>query len=618
MLEVTLTVTLNLMGPVLSHATAIGKLGFDAHMARDRQGHYYLPFSLIRGRLRQAWEEIHEAAGEDHAQGVPSLDELLGPRTEQPEARETSDYQPRRGNLRFTDFKYTGDQAAPEAIYRIRMDAERGAADEGAMQIMESPFAPGQPVSFTGEIGYSARDPAEVDTIQAYIHKGLRWIPSLGGERTLGFGRLIGVSLQRSSHQVMPVSSASTITEAVMQIAIRPQAPFCVSKRQIAPNLFESDIMLSGGVLRGTIATMLKRAAGLGRQTEINEQIGEPWRELGKYFNRTRITHAFPAIDSPTARHRPVVAPLSLVKDADDHLLRDSQGKLCDVSLCDTPGLIGTPRRAPAFAVDWKTRHDVDMHFGWPAGTEIKRELRVRTEIDRHFRRAKDERLFAYEMIVPHGLTWYSTIDLRGISDASERAAVAAQLRTLLRNGLHGIGKTKVSAKVNADITFQAEHPSQRAPIDYRLWVVTLQTPALLCDPSGLDETSGHQALKQQYASAWQDLSNGALSLVRFFASQSLAGGYQVYRFQAGKPYNPFLLTDAGSVFVLQAASDVVTAQAAIESWLDHGLALPSWAQARYGATWQTCPFLPEDGFGEIAVNLDCHQQPDTGVFDAI
>lgn len=43
-----------------------------------------------------------------------------------------------------------------------------------------------------------------------------------------------------------------------------------------------------------------------------------------------------------------------------------------------------------------------------------------------------------------------------------------------------------------------------------------------------------------------------SVELVRFYASQSLAGGYLAYRFQPNKPYRPFFLTDTGSVFLLK------------------------------------------------------------------
>ncbi len=77
------------------------------------------------------------------------------------------------------------------------------------------------------------------------------------------------------------------------------------------------------------------------------------------------------------------------------------------------------------------------------------------------------------------------------------------------------------------------------------------------------------------------------------------------------EPYNPFLLTDAGSVFVLEAeAGQQPLAQTKIDDWLQFGLPLPDWAVKRYGDHGSTCPFRRVDGFGEIAVNLPCHTSP--------
>jgi hypothetical protein len=254
--------------------------------------------------------------------------------------------------------------------------------------------------------------------------------------------------------------------------------------------------------------------------------------------------------------------------------------------------------------VDWKDAGDVNTKFGWP---KLTRELRVRTAMDRQRRRAQEAQLFAYEMVVPEGRDWYGTVDLSRIPQDA-RPAVVAQLQSLLSYGLRGLGKTKVSAQVQTDVSLTPVHTSYANPYD-NLWVVTLQTPMLLCDPTLLNETSGNNELFAAYDAAWQDISGGVIELVRFFASQSLAGGYQALRFQPNQPYNPFLLTDHGSVFVLEAAHDHALAQAFVNEVLYHGLPLPTWAKTRYGEDWRTCPFLPEDGFGEVVVNLSCHTQ---------
>lgn len=58
MLDVTLTVTLKLIAPVVSRATEIGTYGVDVPMARSADNHYCLPRTLIKGRLRQSWNEL--------------------------------------------------------------------------------------------------------------------------------------------------------------------------------------------------------------------------------------------------------------------------------------------------------------------------------------------------------------------------------------------------------------------------------------------------------------------------------------------------------------------------------------------------------------------------------
>ena len=175
------------------------------------------------------------------------------------------------------------------------------------------------------------------------------------------------------------------------------------------------------------------------------------------------------------------------------------------------------------------------------------------------------------------------------------------------------------------------------------MWIVTLQTPALLCNPNELiaqEEQSKNKPksklafwlskpspeksnivnqadkLKQAYNKVWRQLSNDKLELERFFATQSLAGGYYLWkRFQAShksqdedKLYQPYLLTDAGSVFVLKATGDITDAQEVIDGWFKRGLSLPDWTiesklDKKEYEYWKYCPYIRHNGYGEIAVN---------------
>jgi hypothetical protein len=320
-----------------------------------------------------------------------------------------------------------------------------------------------------------------------------------------------------------------------------------------------------------------------------------------------RITHAFPSAGSA----RPLVTPLSLVK-------KRGASDFVDAALAGGPFLLDG--EAPEFAVDWKDRSMVDAAFGWP---KLSRELRVRTQIDPQALRADDDRLFAYELIVPGDCRWLADLILPDLS-STELASLCAELEDLFVRPLEGLGKTKARAEIGLLPAVRVNRPL--APVRDH-WLVTLQTPALLCDPDRLVGTKATASdLWSVYADAWNDLLGGKLCLVDYFASQSLAGGAYLYkRFQHPAPYRPYLLTDAGSLFVLRTADGNAAGIAdLLDAWLCDGLPLPDWAKKRFarngepGDHWRNCPYIPQNGYGEIAVNLPVHtdsaHQPPEGL----
>jgi hypothetical protein len=595
----TLTVDLTLQGPILTHSTAIGASGISSPFAINADRHHYLPGTLIKGKLRQAWEELHVAVGVAFA---PNTQQLLGDQSGDSQNDMTS-VDPIRGLIHFEDFVDCSSRTV-DIRYRICMDEERGSVSKGAYQVIEAPYAAGERVTFTGRIRYRAPDQRAASGIKRYVETGLKWIPSIGAERTTGFGRLIDVSVSNPIAS-NPYALARTVTgDKKLELGILPQSPFCLARRRVSHNLFESDTVIPGSALKGSLASSWRTLLGLPPNGAVIPAMDGSRLELCRNFEKIRITHAFPAQLNQSAR--PVTAPLSLVK---------ANGQLHDIALFSGPILIGIPPMAPEFSIDWKRDGDVRELFGWG---NPERELRVRTAIDPLRRKAKDEQLFAYEMVVPKGMGWHCQLDLDEVPE-EDRAKVEAQVCDLLNQGLHWLGKTKSYVKVDilAKGLVSPKHLSQTAPRD-DVWILTLQTPALLCDPTRLMQTS----LLSTYDEVWSQFSAGALRLKHFYASQSLAGGFYLYRrFQPQRGYTPWLLTDAGSVFVLEAASgQQIQAQACIDKWMAHGLPLPEWAEMRYGNHWASCPFLHEGGYGEIAVNLDIHWslRPGEGEYYAI
>lgn len=587
MLNVELTVKLTVAAPFSTRSSEMGDIGVDSPLARTHAGRPYVPGTLVKGRLRQSWQELHSAAGERFD---PNVDELLGKPTANDTLQRNGDVEPRRGRLYFSDFSLSQELDKAPQITRIQMDAALGSVRKGSYQVIETPSISGERLVFTGSIRYCALDPEGVKQIINYVETGLRWTTGLGAERTVGFGRLIDVAVEEKTTPIVESGSGATSSSNELYLLIKFGGPFCVAKRRISDNLFQSDIVIPGAVLKGAVAfnwSVLRGKQG----ARIAEGFDPERPELSRHFEKVRFRQALPCSANEDRKATPVFPPLSLARAGDS---------LYDVLLCDQPKLIDG--KTAAFRIDWKDDAEavVLRDFGWP---QVKTQLRVRTAISGSQRRAEESMLFAYEQVQTGDLQWSARIDLHAVPE-NDCARAEAQLRSLLALGIHGLGKTKVSGQV----TIGESIPSAgaKAEVGNDLVAITLQSPAILCDPRRITRASGQQELLEAYSEAWDDISSKTLKLVRYFAHQSLAGGFYLHkRFQPGKDYAPWLLTDPGSVFLLRKQSG--GADGWIETSAQNGLELPAWARERYGNHWTTCPYLAENGYGEIAVNLDVH-----------
>jgi len=615
--HINLDITLVLEGPVLTGATAPGIYGVDALTARNLQNLPILARSLVKGRLRQSWEELNSATeGQPGGQFVPNLEELLGRRAHTTgsgiETAESS-VDPYRARLHFTDF--VCQKATCEGYrHRIQIDNRRGAAAEGSLLMAESPFGSGEVVYFVGNVDFWVNSTNESIAITRQIECGFLWTTHFGAERTVGFGRVLNVKVNERHTTVTSADPKPFITADCVDMIIRPLAPFCFAGHRQVANLFESEVVIPGAGLKGALVETWAAQVGArpGLSVPQLKEYKSEYRVLAENFDRIIFTHAFPGVAQ--RRVRPVYAPLSIVK-----ISANGADQWFDLARIGEPCLICG--EAPEFRIDWKETRDVDAAFGWP---KIRRELRVRTAIDRNLRKAKENDLFAYEMIVPDGNEWFGRIDLREIEHEDDRRSVAAHIRNLLSRGLRGLGKTKVQADVSVLPAGAVTNtfPSGIQPRD-GYWIMTIQTPAIMCDPRKLSGPDRDTNLRLQYVAFWHEISGGSLRLRHFYARQRLAGGFYLWkRFQADRPYNPYLLTEEGSVFVLEPTSPDLAeaAQKCVERWFYGGLRLPGWARELYpsdnkpvanpdddGLLWRSCPYIRQNGYGEIAVNLESH-----------
>jgi len=174
------------------------------------------------------------------------------------------------------------------------------------------------------------------------------------------------------------------------------------------------------------------------------------------------------------------------------------------------------------------------------------------------------------------------------------------------------VSKTKARCRVGVTSIAKTEDPPDLQ--DGQTFTLVLKTPALLADPRfpKVKKDSQFGALSAAemlsfYKAVWSELSGNSLELSHHFARQFLAGGsYLAHRFQKKKnpngPYDPWLLTDGGSVFVFK-VTNAVTAKEKLQEWFATGLPLPDWAKDRLGDDWKHNPYLRQNGFGEVAVH---------------
>lgn len=597
-------IEITIRGPVLVKSSAPSAFGLDASVHRDTDGNACIPESLIVGKLRDSWTVLTVLLGSAFA---PPVDDLLGARTGNRNQDPADPVMPHRGRLTFTDFTTRHSSTNSRSRTRIQMNSETHSVKKGALQAMEDPFMAGSPVAFAGTAEFFPRDNAEAERVATYLRAGLKWLTSIGSERTIGFGRILSVDVAVKKISTGSVTFGSLDANGKLAIRWKPQTPFCIASKRVNDNLFESSVVIPGGALKGAFASTWMALISKDLATAVYPGVDPSRAELCEHFEHVRFGHAFPAGDT---HQRPVEIPQSVVQvDCDPPQL------YFDVALC---GPVMIHSKAPRFAIDWKSSSAIEVAFGHPKVDG--KVLRVRTAMDRTTRSASEGSLFAYESIAPEGHEWLGNVDFEAISDLVERELAARQFQDVLAHGVRYLGKTAAAVKAEASNTpFASAMPSSVSPIDGNRFVVTLQTPALLADPEMLDESSGENELFTAYESAWTDLSDGALKLQRFFAWQALAGGYYLRRrFQETAPYRPYFLTRERSVFILQAAEDAAVATGLIQKWHIHGLPVPAWVKERYergglpGDHWQNCPFIPSNGYGEIAVNLSCHTDDDS------
>lgn len=597
---------LEILGPLLTAATGPDAYGLDRSFYRNIAEELAIPETHIKGRLRMALEEIIPHAS-SHAP-PPDLDLLFGA----PSA--LNEYEPDRGLLRFTELVCTTPARVDARRARVAMQPASLTAADNLLQSVEDPFPSGLPTTWTGDVTFYADDLDHARRIAGWLHAGFCWLPNLGADKGVGFGRIRRVSVAAPVLLPAAVTPVPAAADDSLHLRILPRDLLLVGGiKSRRTNFVRSRREFSGGLVKGALAMALNEAYGftpLHCPLETHAADFTAHAALAAHFSALRVTLALPA---PAAGPRPVRLPLSAVQH--DGVVYDLALSTASAPLIDD--------QAPVFAVDWKG--DDDREY---IDAAMPQEIFItRTAVDDESRRADDGLLFTYAFLSPHDdagntVEWICNVDFHAVP-AAARAAVRTQFIDAVQRYLTHLGKT--GRAVDVAVRAGAAPAAVAGTLVRDGWaVITLQSDAVMLAPESVSTLHAGDDLHGQYAAYWSDLSrdaqgNPTLELDDFFADQAFEGGYLYHRYLGAHErqadpfrYRPYFLTRAGSVFRLRVL-DEAAARPLLGRWLAEGLPLPPWAVAAYtradAALWECCPFVPQSGYGEICINLDWHWQ---------
>jgi len=629
-----LQVELTVRAPLISGGGGDSIRGLNKLFIRRSDGRIAVNGSHIKGKLREALEEL---VTKKACQDEFSVIKWFGPEestniSSNEQNQETAPDYRTKSLLHFSDFIIASPSmqadcsANQKRLTKVRIDSNTGTSKEQALQIVENLFDPGTQVTLLGTISFFANS-SEADATVKTLLTGLKWITALGGSKGSGFGRLERVrTTLRCSAPVFPQTHSGHHQEFSIHFEFLDDLLIGGIKK--ATYFVESENIIPGGAIKGSLARFLNRLCGTSPDwTAIdtnNSAVSDQFPQLAKYFSKIRCSHAFPvAIDR---EHRPVTIPFSAVIVKGDK-------DIYDVALLDQESFIRQPGHL-LFQINWKSFEEAYRLFGWTLPEIINK---TRTAIHKKSKRAQDESLFTFQYLTPfqpretgsatcrEKIKWIADIRLPDCEQEVQQK-LAEEFFSAIQQGWRYLGKR------DARFNFSIREPEPKAFHEHfeelsletcdGQAIVVLQTDTLMFDGKTLAENATHfPDLQAAYKQFWDEVTDGSCELIRFFARQKLAGGYQAKNsFQLHEHYYPFVLTEAGSVFVL-GIKNPDKADNFLEQFRQSGLPLPSDIKKRIPKgteDWQKCPFVPENGYGEIRINLEWHwlrdlnNQPET------
>lgn len=568
--------------PIISQAVGTLAFGLDAAMQRDNENIPVLSGSLVRGNIRHVLEEFQQLTNDKILE--KQIIQWFGSSSETD--KKTGSYKfNERAKVTFDFFwklnKNDHAKVSQKQRTRIRIDSIKGNTEEGALQVIEDCFPLGtKTITFTGKVAVRLSD-NESAVLEKWLRKALDYIPAMGSFKGVGFGRIETYQLESLSNPYQSTQEEALVLKNTrFGIQLVPDSPFCLGR----PRTPDSHRIISSDIIKGNVIKALIARAYNNDTQRLEEDF---------CFNQLIITHALACNKGEERQTRVRVPALSYAL---------IENECVDFAYFNTATLHS--EKVPAFAPDWKDSDKKIIHqASGIKAINYKRYLSVKIGIDAKYGTSKEAQLFSLDCIVPQkDVFWCADIELCNIPH-ERRQQVADKLQILFNQGLHGIGKTKASACVTTHSQAYSNIPDNiTVDADNIVTIDLVSSVKMFADNVHILATNSATALKEQYQAYWQFI-HPDIELVDYFAQQVIQSSYY-HRYQRqhknSDSYRADYLTTAGSVFKLK--MNTTEAKRVLQQYLKAGL--PCYGvDSNDTKAWQKTPYLPEHGYGEIALH---------------
>lgn len=568
---------LTLEAPFLIAGTRAPGFGIDVGQMRDRGGNAIIPATHIRGVLRHACGYLEE-------NGPPlamTCDVLFGKGHSDP----TKPYV-HAARLWFRDL-VSENQPTHGRLTRVSIDDDTGAARRGHLLVIEEVAPVGATVPFKGKCCGLFASQGEADTIAELLTRALRCIVAMGRFKTAGYGRVADFDAVTAVFETDVLAPALTGPEREIEVSFTIDSPLLVGTTKPDANTVLGAVTIPGAALKGALARKFDMAR------EIAPSVPQP-AELDAALSRMRVSHAFLGKPDPDLLNKVQVRGKNDLQEW--HLIS------ADAAVAFRPDIKLELDKQPGSVVIDERAHVAIGAGGVASEGALFTEASV-SPFARDGNRMTDNRQ-----------EWTCRMFWPGDASGAEFDAfrhICGQMAK--EHGVFTLGK-------NATRTLATGIPTP--PVVPKvaqgtMYEVVLTTPCLMMRQSDLADQDRFIKAIDTY---WDQVSGGALRLARenedrkpepyttseadedaaIFTLLDYRGGQLALRYPHFGPdvLEPFVLCRPGSVFHL-AATGQGNADKELTNLHRTGLPAAEWGVP---ATYQTCPFCPENGFGAFDV----------------